>query len=83
MADPGFPVGAPSRWGHQPPMWVLFGKNTCENERFGSHWGGGGDAPWIRQWVTLQIKDKNDIGICKRPSRFATMTGLAPVEGST
>ena len=43
VADPGFPVGgrAPSRLGGcQPPMWVLFGKNICENERIGSRWGG-------------------------------------------
>ena len=26
--------------GHQPLMWVLFGKNVCENERIGSPWGG-------------------------------------------
>ena len=43
MADPGFPVGgegAPSHGGGcQPPMWVIFGKNVCENERIGSCWG--------------------------------------------
>ena len=29
-----------SRWGgggRQPPTWVLFSKNVCENERIGSH----------------------------------------------
>ena len=26
--------------GHGPPMWVLFGKNVCENERIGSRRGG-------------------------------------------
>ena len=46
VADPGFPVGGvPSHWGGcQPPMWVLFGKNICENERIGSCWGGGAHA---------------------------------------
>ena len=39
--DPGFPNwGA---WTHfrgcGPPTRVLFGKNVCENERMGSHWG--------------------------------------------
>ena len=31
-----------SLWGrgHQPPIWVLFGKTACENERIGSGWGG-------------------------------------------
>ena len=23
-------------WGRQPPMWVLYGENVCENERIGS-----------------------------------------------
>ena len=35
VVDLGFPVG-----GCQPPMWVLFGKNICENERIGSCSGG-------------------------------------------
>ena len=48
MADPGFPVG----WrravgGHQPPTWVFFGKNICENERIGSRWGAPLDPPMI------------------------------------
>ena len=33
-----------SRWGgggRRPPMWALFGKNVCENERIGSRLGGG------------------------------------------
>ena len=25
--------------GHGPPMWALFDKNVCENERIGSHRG--------------------------------------------
>ena len=33
VADPGSPVGG---GGRQPPTRVLFGKNTCENERIGS-----------------------------------------------
>ena len=43
VADPGFPVG-----GRGPPTWALFGENVCENERIGSHGGGGacaGHAP--------------------------------------
>ena len=46
MTDPGFPVGGGGvhpLGGHGPPMWVLFAKNVCENERIGSH--GGGHAP--------------------------------------
>ena len=41
VAHPGFPVGggAEPLGGHQPPMWALFGKNVCENERIGSCWG--------------------------------------------
>ena len=35
MADPGIPVGGP-----RPPMWALFGKNICEDERTGSRMGG-------------------------------------------
>ena len=31
-----------SRRGRGPPMWALFGENVCENERIGSHGGGGG-----------------------------------------
>ena len=31
--------------GHGPPTQVLFGENVCENERIGSHGGGGGRAP--------------------------------------
>ena len=48
-ADPGFPVGG--AWTHfgggggrGPLTWVLFSENVCENERIGSH-GGGGRAP--------------------------------------
>ena len=26
--------------GHGPPMWVLFGKNVCKNQRIWSHRGG-------------------------------------------
>ena len=46
MADPGFPVGgrAPVR-GCGPPTWAFFSENVCENERIGSHGGGGGHAP--------------------------------------
>ena len=36
--------GACTRWGRGPPTQVLFGENVCENERIGSH-GGGGRAP--------------------------------------
>ena len=32
--------GAEPLGGHQPPTWVLFGKNVCENKRIGSCWGG-------------------------------------------
>ena len=28
--------------GREPPTWPLFGENVCENERIGSHGGGGG-----------------------------------------
>ena len=46
MADPGFPVGGAEPLGRpQPPMWVLFGKNICENERIGSRWGCAGSTP--------------------------------------
>ena len=53
VADPGFPVGggggAEPLGGRQPPTWVLFGKNVCENERIGSCWGGGGGGTcWQR-----------------------------------
>ena len=59
MADPGFstwddanPVGVPillmMGWGCQPLMWLLFSRNICENERIGSHWGGGGG--WHGGW---------------------------------
>ena len=49
MADPGFPagVGDPTRWGggggggRRTPTQALFGENVCENERIGSHEGGG------------------------------------------
>ena len=42
-ADAGFPVGGrgPFFRGHGPPTWALFSENVCENERIGSHWGGG------------------------------------------
>ena len=44
---------APSHWGRYRPLtWALFSKNTCEKERIGSRWGGGGcwrRPPWIRQ----------------------------------
>ena len=44
VADPGFLFGggggANLLWG--PPTRVLFGENVCENERIGSHSGGGG-----------------------------------------
>ena len=54
VADPGFPVGGVCRviGGCQPLMWVLFGKNVCENERIGSCWEGaraGGAPPQIHQ----------------------------------
>ena len=40
-----FPLGGcQAIEGHRPPMWALFSKNICENERIGSHWGGGGRA---------------------------------------
>ena len=35
VVDPGFSIG----W-RGPLMWVLFGKNVCENEIIGSHNGG-------------------------------------------
>ena len=43
MADPGFPIGAPTPLG--APMFdagafLLFGENVCEYGRLGSHWGG-------------------------------------------
>ena len=43
VADPGFPVGAAcTHWGVCEPLtWALFGENVCENERIGSHRGGG------------------------------------------
>ena len=38
--------------GHGPPMWALFTKNVCENERIGSHRGCGpvgarGPLMWV------------------------------------
>ena len=40
VADPGFPVGGVDPLGgHGPPMWELFSKNVCENERIGSRGG--------------------------------------------
>ena len=40
--DPGFPAGGRRAVeGRPPPMWALFGKNVCENERIGSCWRGG------------------------------------------
>ena len=36
-----FPLG-----GRRPPTRALFGENVCENERIGSHWGGGGACRW-------------------------------------
>ena len=45
MADPGFPIGGVHPLGGRgPPTQALFGENVCENERIGSH-GGGGRAP--------------------------------------
>ena len=43
VADPGFSVGGmnPFGRGRGPPMQGLFGENVCENERIGSHKGGG------------------------------------------
>ena len=32
-------------WGHGPLMWVLFGKNECENDRIGSRGKERGYAP--------------------------------------
>ena len=45
MADPGFPIGGglDPLAGHGPPMWVLFDKNVCKNERIWSH---GGACAW-------------------------------------
>ena len=61
VADPGFPVGGHQAiGGHQPPMWVPFGKNICENERIGSCFGEGahaaGSPPWIHQCMAQPFK---------------------------
>ena len=44
VADPGFPIegggGMHPLGGCGPPMWALFSKNVCKNERIGSHKGG-------------------------------------------
>ena len=65
VLDPGFPVGgwAPTCWGCQPPMWVLFGGNVCENKRIGSHWGGGGGTsaapPGSANEISWSVSDIN------------------------
>ena len=38
VADPGFPAG---EGGREPPMWALFSKSVCKNERTGSRRGRG------------------------------------------
>ena len=46
--DPGFSVGGgrgPIFGGFWPPMWALFSKNVCENERIGSCRGACASTP--------------------------------------
>ena len=77
VADPGFPVGGRRvvGGGHQPPMWALFGKNVCRNERTGSCWGGG------HQWGPP--RSANAVGKCGQEYYFPKVPMLTTAERGT
>ena len=60
VADPGFLVGGVDPIGGRgPPMWALFGKNVCENERIGSRRGA---STWHAPRSANGFQDKLCIG---------------------
>ena len=76
----------PLRGVPSPPMWALFSKNVCENERIGSCWGAPATPPrsanamqWISKYksvvalnnVGVVLHQKTTIAICLY--RFCTL----------
>ena len=78
VADPGFTFGeALTSWVHQPPKWVLFGRNVYENERIGSRCGG--DAPRIRQWKYIIFDYFLQVPFCKRVQGCRSIISIKPL----
>ena len=66
VADQGFPFGGVRPLGgHGPPTQTVFGENVCENERIGSHRGGGVhrarplDPPMLALLITMGARSQS------------------------